>query len=161
MLLGWKVVYSWCGASTTTGGHRWYCATTQALQLTTTGLVAAGTIFNYQPTHTSINAAQTLTMAQLLSNLIKTTGTAPYTLAVPTGRNVHKDTPGGPTSGVSLSQSFDWWIIKSGTSTSAITILANSSGNSCVGNTVVAISTSAMFRTRVSQQNTAVTYRLS
>ena len=79
-------------------------------------------------------------MAQLLSNIINTTGTAAYTLTLPTGTDVHKDMPGGSNSVLSVSQSFDWWILISGTSTSAITIIGTSSAHTYVGNTVVAMS---------------------
>jgi hypothetical protein len=54
---------------------------------------------------------------------------------------------------------FDWSIINTGTSSGAVTLLAGTA-HTIVGAAVVAIGTSAGFRTRKTAANTYVTYRI-
>ena len=64
--------------------------------------------------------------------------------------------------GLNFAIKTDWSIINFGGTGGTVTVSAASSiAHSTVGNMVVPIGTSASFRTRVSLENNAITYRLS
>lgn len=112
--------------------------------------------FEPQPSPTAIAATATLTIAQLLTRLITTSGTTAISLTLPTGTL----TDAGVTIPVMpINSSFDWNIVNTGTSSGAVTLVAGT-GHTIVGSAVVAIGTSAGFRTRKTAANTYVTYRL-
>ena len=67
---------------------------------------------------------------------------------------------GGQTRTLPINQSLDWSIINLGTTSGAITLLAGTA-HITVGSMVVAIGTSAQFRTRLPAANTVLAYRLS
>ena len=111
--------------------------------------------FDQQPTPTAKAASATLTIAELLTLIVTTSGTAAITLTLPTGTlsDAGVSAPALPLNGC-----FDWTVINTGTSAGAVTLAAGT-GHTIVGATAVAIGTSAGFRTRKTAANTFVTYR--
>ena len=112
--------------------------------------------FDQQPTPTALSATATLTIAQLLTGIVTTSGTVAMTLTLPTGTlcDAGVTGPALPVNGC-----FDWAIINTGTSSGAVTMAAGT-GHTIVGGTGVAIGTSAGFKTRKTAANTFVTYRV-
>ena len=112
--------------------------------------------FGVQPTPTAKSATATLTIAELLTGIVTTSGTAAITLTLPTGTltDAGVTAPALPVNGC-----FDWAVINTGTSSGAVTVAAGT-GHTLVGSATVAIGTSAGFRTRKTAANTFVTYRL-
>ena len=112
--------------------------------------------FFQQPVPTAKSASATLTIAELLTAIVTTSGTAAITLTLPTGTltDAGVTAPALPVNGC-----FDWTIINTGTSSGAVTVAAGT-GHTLVGSATVAIGTSAGFRTRKAAANTFVTYRL-
>ena len=112
--------------------------------------------FGVQPAPIAKSATATLTIAELLTGIVTTSGTAAITLTLPTGTLTDAGViaPALPVNGC-----FDWAIINTGTSSGAVTVAAGT-GHTPVGSATVAIGTSAGFRTRKTAANTFVTYRL-
>ena len=100
-------------------------------------------------------ASATLTIAELLSLLITTSGTAAMTLTLPTGTL----TEAGLIPAFAVNESFDWNLLNAGTSLAAV-MLAAGTGHTIQGAAAVAIGTSAGWRTRKTAANTFVTYRM-
>lgn len=120
-------------------------------------LYAGGaSLFNQQPAPTALATTATLTVAQLLTGIVTTSGTLAITLTLPTGTLTDAGVvaPALPINGC-----FDWAVINTGTSTGAVTIAAGT-GHTLVGSAAVAIGTSAGFRTRKTAAATFVTYRV-
>lgn len=116
----------------------------------------AGPPFLTQSTPAAKTTVVTLTAAELLAGLITGTPTAgdtAYTLPLGTAT----ETALGPS--IYANGAFDWSLINLATGSNTITITANT-GHTIVGNALVAISTSSMWRTRRTAANTYVTYRL-
>ena len=113
-------------------------------------------IFGQQPTPTAKSASATLTIAELLTSIVTTSGTAAITLTLPTGTlsDAGVTAPALPVNGC-----FEWAVINTGTSSGAVTLAAGT-GHTIVGGAGVAIGTSAGFRTRKTAANTFVTYRV-
>ena len=131
--------------------------TTTAAQVNATNFVTTtGNIYNIQPSPTALTATATLTIAQILTNIIQVTSTTAVTLTLPTGTLTDAGVLSGalPTNG-----SFDWAIINLGSSTGAITLAAGTS-HTYVGSATVAIGSSAGFRTRKLAANSYTTYRI-
>ena len=101
-------------------------------------------------------ASATLTIAELLTAIVTTSGTAAITLTLPTGT---LSDAGVTAPALPLNGCFDWTVINTGTSSGAVTIAAGT-GHTLVGSATVAIGTSAEFRTRKTAANTFVTYRV-
>jgi hypothetical protein len=112
--------------------------------------------FWVQPTPTAKAATATLTIAELLTHIITTSGTAAISLTLPTGTltDAGITAPAMPINGC-----FDWSIINTGTASGAVTLVAGTA-HTIVGSATVAIGTSAAFRTRKTAANTYVTYRI-
>ena len=113
-------------------------------------------LFNQQPTPTAKSASATLTIAELLTGIVTTSGTSAITLTLPTGTltDAGVTAPALPVNGC-----FDWAVINTGTSAGAVTVTAGT-GHTLVGSATVAIGTSAGFRTRKTAANTFVSYRV-
>jgi hypothetical protein len=125
-------------------------------QITASSVISTSQIYNYAPNPTALTATATLTIAQLLTNIITVTSTGAVILTLPTGTA----TDAGILSGnLPTNESFDWVIINLGSSSGAITMAAGT-GHTYVGSATIAISTSAGFRTRKTTPNTYVTYRI-
>ena len=115
-------------------------------------LNVAGVLSKYQgaPIATSTVADM---MVRMLTGLITNAYSTPLSLVLPTGTVVYNNL-------LTINQSIDWSVINNGASTGTITV-TSVAGHGTVGNMVVAIQTSGAFRTRVSDANTAITYRMS
>lgn len=119
-------------------------------------LPAADFLYDVQGAPAAVNATATLTIAQLLAELITTTSAVAVSLTLPTGT---LSDAGITAPALAVNGCFDWGIINLGSSTGAITLVAGT-GHTIVGSAAVPIATSAEFRTRKTAANTFVTYRL-
>jgi hypothetical protein len=114
-------------------------------------------LFVAQPTPSAINASATLTIAQLLTRIITTNSATAVAFTLPTGTL----TDAGILNGLLLlNQSFDWNIVNIGSAVGVVTV-SGGTGHTLVGSGVLAITTSATFRTTKTATNTFVTYRIS
>jgi hypothetical protein len=147
----------WYSAGGITSGHRWYCATTQVMNLTTAGLVVAGPIYQRQPAQTTLGASTTLTIAWILTGILQVSVNTASTLTLPTGTLTHRGMMGGDTTSLLFDQGFEWSIINSGNAT---TTVAPGDGHSTTGQMAVSVGTSGRFLTRIWSKDTATTYRL-
>jgi len=122
----------------------------------TTNLVGTSG-YQIQPTITALTATTTLTIAQLLTYIVRVTSASAVALTLPTGTL----TDAGVLNGLSVvNNSFLWIVINTGSSSGAITMTAGT-GHTYVGNATVAINTSAQFQTVKTATNTFVTYRIA
>ena len=112
--------------------------------------------FGQQQTPTAKSASATLAIAELLTGIVTTSGTAAITLTLPTGTLTDAGVTGPA---LPVNGCFDWAVINTGTSAGAVTVTAGT-GHSLVGSATVAIGTSAGFRTRKTAANTFVSYRV-
>jgi hypothetical protein len=99
----------------------------------------------------------TLTIAELMTGTITATKATAVAFTLPTGTLTDAGFLGGT---AAVNQYFDWFVINLGSSSGATTLNAGTD-HTIVGNAVVAISTTARFRTRKTLANTFVTYRLA
>jgi len=113
----------------------------------------AGNLVQNQGAPTAETDTATITIAELLTGIITGTPTANATYTLPTGTLTD--------AGVDLvaGGSIDWCVINLD-ATYTITVAAGTA-HTVVGGMVVAVSSSAQFRTRKTAANTFVTYRLS
>ena len=117
-----------------------------------------GVLYSYAPNPTAVNATATLTIAQLQTKIITSSPTVAAALTLPTGTL----TDAGITAGtLPINESFDWCLINTSVTVGAIVTLVAGTGHTIVGNTAVAITTSAQFRTRKTAANTFITYRIA
>jgi len=114
-------------------------------------------LFVAQPTPSAINASATLTIAQLLTGIITTNSATAVAFTLPTGTLTDAGVLGGL---LLVDQSFDWTIINTGSAVGVVTV-SGGTGNTLVGSGVLAITTSATFRTRKTAANTFTTYRVA
>ena len=112
--------------------------------------------FDQQPAPTAKSASATLTIAELLTRIVTTSGTAAITLTLPTGTLTDAGITGPA---LPVNGCFDWAVINTGTSSGAVTVAAGTA-HTIVGSTGVAIGTSAGFRSRKTAANTFVAYRV-
>lgn len=110
-----------------------------------------------QATPTAKTADATLTIAELLTKIITATSASAVALTLPTGTLTDAGLAGGS---AVVGSSFDWSVINLGSSSGAVTMTAGTA-HTYVGAAVVAIATSARFRTRKTATNTFVTYRIA
>lgn len=122
---------------------------------TTGGVASSGTATQGTPTAKTADA--TLMIAELLTKIITATSASAVALTLPTGTLTDAGILGGT---MPVGYSFDWNVINLGSASGAVTMTAGAT-HTYVGAAVVAISTSARFRTRKTAANTFVTYRLS
>lgn len=107
-----------------------------------------------QAAPTAKAATATLTIAELLTKLITATSASAVALTLPTGTL----TDAGLS--MQIDTAFEWSVVNLGSASGAVTMTAGTD-HTFVGNAVVAINTSACFRTRKTAANTFVTYRIS
>ena len=131
---------------------------TQSNSGTGASIMLQGQFFGTQasPTVLSTAGANTLTIAQILTNIITVTQTAAVTLTLPTGTLTDAGIISG---GLNANNYVDWYVINLGTGSGAITIAAGTT-HTYIGSTAVAIGTTAQFRTRKISSNSFTTYRL-
>lgn len=112
---------------------------------------------NYQATPTTQNSAATLTTAKVMSGLITTTQTTGATIAVllPNGADMELAAQ------FDVGDYFDWVLVNLSTGSNTVTITNASSGNNINGNAVVAVTSSARFRTYKTATDTFATYRIA
>ena len=122
----------------------------------TTGNYLYGMRYQAQPAITALTATATLTIAQMLTDIITVTSATAVTLTLPTGTLTDAGIIGGT---LPVRGSFDWSIINLGSAVGAVSI-ANGTDHTFVGGTV-AIGTSSMFRTVKTATNTYITYLIS
>ena len=115
------------------------------------------TLFVAQPTPSAIDASATLTIAQLLTGIITTNSATAVAFTLPTGTLTDAGILGGQ---LLINQSFDWSIINTGSAVGVVTV-SGGTDNTLEGSGVLAITTSATFRTRKTAANTFVTYRVA
>lgn len=135
-------------------GHVGVGNTSPVVRLHVTGdTMTTGVIYRNQPSPPSKAAAATLTIAELLTGIIRYTGAA-ASLTLPTGTDIEGGTPNtSPTN-----MSFDFSVINTGSGTATI---ATNTGLTLVGAMAVAAGSSGLFRIRKTATNTYTVYRLS
>jgi hypothetical protein len=111
-----------------------------------------GNTFNTQPAPAAVNASATLTVANLQARIITSTTAAAVTGTLPTGTLMDGWYAGA------TDMSVDWSVINTG-ATNTFTVAAGT-GHTVVGNMVVAVSSTSLFRSRRTAANTWVTYRV-
>ena len=116
-------------------------------------IFARSELFTTQPNPTSKAAAATLTIVELLTDIIQYTG-AVATLTAPLATDI---VAGLPTS-MPDNTAFNFSIINTG---SGIATLAGNTGTTLIGSGAVAIGASAAFRVRRINATTVVIYRLA
>jgi len=143
----------WYSVDTTTSFHAFYTGTTVSLINGNSGTSSRGVVYEGSSAITTQNTAVTLTIAQILTLVIRTTPTANITFTLPTGTNADA----GVMSGLETFRSFTWSIVN----TAAFTVtMAGNTGMTYVGTTTIAANTSASFRTIKTATNTFTTYRI-
>lgn len=121
-------------------------------------LDASGVVFEVQPAPSAVNATATLTIAQLLTQIITSTTAAAVTGTLPTGTLSDAGIIAGAAGASAANGAFQWSVIATGAN--AFTVAAGVA-HTLVGSGVVASATSGRFLTRKTAANTFVTYRLS
>lgn len=116
-----------------------------------------GVTFYQQAAPTAKSASATLTIAELLTLIITTSGTSAISLTLPTGTLTDAGILSG---GLAVNEAFEWYIINTGTSSGAVTVVAGT-GHTIVGAAVTAIGTSSRWLTRKTATNTFITYRIA
>jgi hypothetical protein len=124
---------------------------------TTSNLQTLTNSYAVQPTPSAINASATLTIAQLLTRIITTTSATAVAFTLPTGTLTDAGILGGQ---LLVDQSFDWSIVNTGSAVGIVTV-SGGTGNTLVGSGILAITSSATFRTRKTAANTFTTYRIA
>jgi len=124
---------------------------------TVSNLQNISNVFAIQPTPSAINASTTLTIAQLLTGIITTNSATAVAFTLPTGTLTDAGVLGGF---LLVDQSFDWSIVNTGSAVGVVTV-SGGTGNTLVGSGMLAITTSATFRTRKTAANTFTTYRIA
>ena len=124
---------------------------------TSSNLQNLANLFVAQPTPSAINASATLTVAQLLTRIITTNSATAVAFTLPTGTLTDAGILGGL---LLVNQSFDWTIINTGSAVGIVTV-SGGTANTLVGSGVLAITTSATFRTVKTATNTFITYRIA
>jgi hypothetical protein len=119
-------------------------------------MTGGGEIYFTQPAPTALTATATLTIAQLLTQIITGTAATALIFTLPTGTLVD----GGVPASVAANMGFDWSVINLGSALGAIT-MTGGVGNTYVGNATIAINTSARFRTTKTAAATYITYRVA
>lgn len=106
----------------------------------------------FQVTPQTLNTTGTITPIKMLSGILTSTTAAAVTGTLATGTSLDG------ASNLQIGDSFDWSIINTG-ATNALTVAA-ATGHTIVGNAVVALSSSGMFRTGKSAAATYITWRI-
>lgn len=119
---------------------------------------SSGVKYEIQPNPTAVNATATLTIAQLLTQIITSTTAAAVTGTLPTGTLTDAGIVVGAAGAASVNGAFSWSVIATGANTFTV---AAGTGHTLVGSGVVASGASGRFLTRKTATNTFVTYRLS
>lgn len=119
--------------------------------------VMTGNAFTAQPNPTAKTATGTLTIAELLTQIITVTSATAVSLTLPTGTLSDAGILAGA---LPVNEAFEWCLPNLGSSSGAATLVAGT-GHTIVGNAVTAIATSSRWRTRKTATNTFTTYRIA
>ena len=115
-----------------------------------------GIVLMNQQTPTAVTATGTLTIANLLTQIVTSTSATAVALTLPTGTLSDAGVSGGTSA---VNTSFNWSIINTGSAVGDVTVLAGTA-HTIVGSATVAVGTSGSFRSRKTATNTFVTYRV-
>jgi hypothetical protein len=115
-----------------------------------------GIVLMNQQTPTAVTATGTLTIANLLTQIITSTSAVAVALTLPTGTLSDAGVSGGTSA---VNTSFDWSIINTGSAVGDVTLVAGT-GHTIVGSATVPVGTSGRFRSRKTATNTFVSYRI-
>jgi hypothetical protein len=112
-----------------------------------------GSMWEYQQTHTTKSTSVTATLSEIQSGIIACSGTAGFTLTLPTPASLDTNLP-------AIDTAIEFSIINTTAGGGgAITIAAN--GNTTIGSLIVALGTSARFSLRKTGVSAFTLYRLS
>jgi hypothetical protein len=151
----------WFSVARSSSSFKWYCGTNMIGVLSGGGMVVNNQIFKYNSTQATLNTSATLTIGQLLGNIIICNSSNVITLTLPTGNLTHAGMIVGGNITYTLNQGFEWSIINTGSSVGVV-VIASSSLHSYVGNTALDIGKSARYFTKITDStNVAITYRIS
>jgi hypothetical protein len=151
----------WYSVPRSSAVHKWYCGTNIVSTLGSGGLVVNSQIYKYNAITTSLNSSATLTISQLLGNIIICNSANVITLTLPTGNLTHGGMTIGNNATFTLNQGFEWSIINTGSSVGVV-LIASSSLHTYVGNNALDIGKSARYFTKITDTtNVAITYRIS
>jgi hypothetical protein len=115
-----------------------------------------GIVLMNQQTPTAVTATGTLTIANLLTQIITSTSATAVSLTLPTGTLSDAGVSGGTSA---ANTSFDWSIINTGSASGDVTLVAGTA-HTIVGSATVTVGTSGKFRSRKTATNTFITYRV-
>jgi len=115
--------------------------------------MVSGAAVVYCPTPSTITATATLTNADILAQIVNTTGATAYTVTLPLGTTLETLIPWS-----SVDLGYDFYVINSVPAN--ITMAANT-GVTIVGRTLVATNISGQFRIRRTAANTFIVYRIN
>ena len=115
-----------------------------------------GIVLVNQQTPTAVTATGTLTIANLLTQIITSTSAVAVALTLPTGTLSDAGVSGGTSA---VNTSFNWSIINTGSAVGDVTLVAGTA-HTIVGSVTVAVGTTGSFRSRKTATNTFVTYRV-
>jgi hypothetical protein len=116
-----------------------------------------GIVYTNQQTPVAVDATNTLTIANLLTQIVTTTSATAVSLTLPTGTLTDAGISGGTSA---VNTSFEWSIINLGSAVGAITLVAGTA-HTIVGSTAIAVGASARLKTRKTATNTFITYRIA
>jgi len=115
-----------------------------------------GIVLMNQQTPAAVTATGTLTIANLLTQIITSTSAVAVALTLPTGTLSDAGVSGGTSA---VNTSFDYSIINLGSAVGDVTMVAGTA-HTIVGSATVAVGTSGRFRCRKTATNTFVSYRV-
>jgi hypothetical protein len=115
-----------------------------------------GIVLLNQQTPTAVTATGTLTIANLLTQIITSTSATAVSLTLPTGTLSDAGVSGGTSA---VNTSFDYSIINTGSASGDVTLVAGTA-HTIVGSVSVPVGTSGRFRCRKTATNTFVSYRV-
>jgi hypothetical protein len=150
----------WYSVPSNACSHRWFSGSNSIATLHAGGLIVNNQIYTYNATQATLNTSATLTISQLLGNIIICNSSNVITLTLPTGNLTHGGMSVNINSTYLLNQGFEWSIINTGSSVGVV-IISNSSLHSYVGNSAVDIGKSARYFTKITDtSNVAITHRI-
>jgi hypothetical protein len=151
----------WFSVARSSSSFKWYCGTNMIGVLSGGGMVVNNQIYKYNSIITSLNSSTTLTISQLLGNIIICNSSNVINLTLPTGNLTHGGMIVGGNITFTLNQGFEWSIINTGSSVGVV-VIVQAALHSYVGNAAVDIGKSARFFTKIGDTtNVATTYRIS
>jgi hypothetical protein len=115
-----------------------------------------GIVLMNQQTPAAVTATGTLTIANLLTQIITSTSATAVSLTLPTGTLSDAGVSGGTSA---VNTSFNWSIINTGSAVGDVTLVAGTA-HTIVGSATVAVGTTGSFRSRKTATNTFVSYRV-